>query len=133
MQNALRKLYILLISFLFMSCAFASEDGEPIEISYIELKPSIVSNLTGGPKYIRCDIQLMTEYASAVPEIELHMPAIRHTILMLIASEDGKVLKTREGKKALRERALERVQSALQELTERPLVKDLYFTAYYVK
>ena len=133
MQNALRKLYILLISFLFMSCAVASEDGEPIEISYIELKPSIVSNLTGGPKYIRCDIQLMTEYASAVPEIELHMPAIRHTILMLIASEDGKVLKTREGKKALRERALERVQSALQELTERPLVKDLYFTAYYVK
>lgn len=133
MQNTLRQLCILLISFLFMTLAVASEEGEAVEISYIELKPSIVSNLTGGPKYIRCDIQLMTEYASAVPDIELHMPAIRHTILMLIANQDGNHLKSREGKKELRTKALEAIQQAMEEITGRTLVKDLFFTAYYVK
>lgn len=133
MQMASRKLFMLLICFLFAGASWAGEEVEPIEISYVELKPSIISNLTGGPKYIRADIQLMTEYASAVEDIKLHMPAIRHTILMLIASEDGKVLKTREGKKALRTKALSEVQSTLKELSGRTLIKDLYFTAYYVK
>lgn len=133
MQSTSRKLHMLLIGFLFMGFAIAGEEVEEVEISYIELKPSIISNLTGGPKYIRADIQLMTQYASAVEPIELHMPAIRHTILMLIASEDGKVLKTREGKKELRTKALESVRATLKEITGKTLVKDLYFTAYYVK
>lgn len=134
MRIASIKLLMLLICGLFSGVLLAAEEEmEPIEISYVELKPSIVSNLTGGPKYIRTDIQLMTEYASAVELIQLHMPAIRHTILMLIASEDGKVLKTREGKKALRAKALDAVRAEMKELTGRTLVKDLYFTAYYVK
>lgn len=133
MQNTLRNGLILLFFLFLSSSLLAAEEMEPVEINYVELKPSIISNLTGGPKYIRCDIQLMTEYASAVPDIELHMPAIRHSILMLIASRDGKVLKTREGKNALREDALKAVQETLKELTRRTLVADLYFTAYYVK
>jgi len=133
MQSTLRKLYMLLISFLFITCSYAGEEGEPVQISYVELSPSIVSNLTGGPKYIRCDVQLMTEYASHVPDIEVHAPAIRHAILMLLAGEDGKLLKTRDGKNALREKALEAVQQTLKDLTEQTMVKDLYFTSYYVK
>lgn len=133
MRRTLKQYFSLLIGLLLISCASAGEENEPIEISYVELSPSIVSNLTGGPKYIRCDIQLMTEYASAVEDIKLHMPAIRHSILMLIAGEDGKVLKTRDGKKALRTKALEAVRGTLKEITGRPLVNDLYFTAYYVK
>ena len=124
---------MLLIGFLFMSFAVAGEEGEAVEINYIELKPSIVSNLTGGPKYIRCDIQLMTEYASAVYDVELHMPAIRHAILRLIANQDGNHLKSREGKKELRTKALEAIQQSMEEITGRKLVKDLFFTAYYVK
>lgn len=133
MQSALRKLYMLLIGFLLMASAIAEDEAAPAHINYVEMKPSIVSNLTGGPKYIRCDIQLMTEQDDAVPEIQLHMPAIRHAILMLIAGEDGKVLKTPEGKKDLRKKALKSIQATLKELTGEPRVKDLYFTAYYVQ
>lgn len=106
---------------------------EPVEIAYYALKPSIVANLTGGPKYIRCDIQLMTESASQLPNIELHAPALRHHILMLLAGRDGSELQTREGKEALRKTALETVRNQLQGLTGETIVNDLYFTAYYVK
>jgi flagellar FliL protein len=75
----------------------------------------------------------MTEQASRLPTIELHSPAVRHSILMLIAGEDGKRLQTREGKEGLRLAALESVQQQLAELTGDPQVADLYFTAYYVK
>ncbi|MCG6966975.1 MAG: flagellar basal body-associated FliL family protein [Chromatiaceae bacterium] len=114
--------------------AQAAEDEKPaIETGYYALNPSIVSNLSGGPKYIRCDIQLMTEHASQLPKIQLHAPALRHAILMLIAGQDGNQLKTRDGKEGLRRAALMAVQRQLEEFTGDPIVKDLYFTAYYVK
>lgn len=109
------------------------EEKPPVDVGYFAMKPSIVSNLSGGPKYIRCDIQLMTEQAAEIPTLELHSAALRHAILMLIAGQDGKQLQTREGKEGLRKEALQAMQTQLEELTGNPIVNDLYFTAYYVK
>ncbi|MGB5199440.1 MAG: flagellar basal body-associated FliL family protein [Sedimenticolaceae bacterium] len=113
--------------------AFAAEEAAEVDIAYYPLKPSFVSNLSGGPKYIRCDIQLMTEQAAQLPLIELHSAALRHRILMLLAGQDGKQLQTREGKETLRKAALGAVKEQLESFTGQPIVKDLYFTAYYVK
>ena len=113
--------------------AMAGDDEEKPQITYFALKPSIVSNLTGGPKYIRCDIQLMTEQPDEVYQLETHAPALRHTILMLIAGQDGRALTSRDGKEKLRTDALESVQTTLKEMTGKEIVNDLYFTAYYVK
>lgn len=123
-----------LIATLALPVPTALADGEPpADPAYLALKPSIVSNLTGGPKYIRCDVQLMTKQTEALPKIELHSPALRHAILMLIAGEDGKQLKSREGKEKLRQKALAAVQEQLKTLAGEPFVEDLYFTNYYVK
>jgi flagellar FliL protein len=116
-----------------LSQSWAADEEAAVDIGYYALKPSLVSNLTGGPKYIRCDIQLMTEQAAEIPRLELHAPALRHAILMLIAGQDGQALTTPGGKESLRTAALKAVQDQLEELTGNPIVNDLYFTAYYVK
>lgn len=123
----------LISLFVLAGFVHAAEDEAPLDIGYYALKPSIVSNLVGGPKYIRCDIQLMTEDASLLPRIELHAPALRHHILMLIAGQDGNALKSRDGKEKLRKAALQAIQTELKALTGKSMVNDLYFTAYYVK
>lgn len=134
MRPFLPTLALLFLCVFVNGVAHTADDEQPaVEIGYYALKPSIVSNVTGGPKYIRCDIQFMTEYASEIPKIELHTPALRHAILMLIAGQDGKTLQSREGKEALRKAALDAAQSQLKELTGKTIVNDLYFTAYYVK
>lgn len=134
MENTLRTIAIIMFLYVLAPLAWSGdEEKEPVKISYVEMKPSFVTNLTGGPKYIRCDIQLMTKFESKVETIQTHMPALRHKILMLLAGEDGKQLLTPEGKEALRKKALETVRKTLEELTDEPMVKDLYFTAYYVK
>lgn len=135
MRFLIPTLALLLLCTIIGSAAHAGDDEDKpeVDIAYYALKPSIVSNLTGGPKYIRCDIQFMTEFASEIPKIELHSPALRHAILMLIAGQDGKTLQSREGKENLRKAALDAVQNQLKELTGETIVNDLYFTAYYVK
>lgn len=131
----MRKLVLLsmALQLFFTPLAFAGDDEPEPEISYYKLKPSIVSNLNGGPKYIRCDIQLMTEYPENVAKLELHTPAIRHELLMLMIEQDGKVLKTPDGKEALRKAALEAIRNLLKERAGKTLVEDLYFTTFYVK
>lgn len=124
---------LVLAALLLISPILAAAGEDDVDIGYFPLKPSIVSNVTGGPKYIRCDIQLMTEQASEIPSIALHAPALRHAILMLIAGRDGNELATRDGKESLRTAALSAVQDQLKTLAGKPIVKDLYFTAYYVK
>jgi len=128
-----RAAVLLAVTLVASPVTGADDEQPPVEIGYYALTPSIVSNLSGGPKYIRCDVQLMTQHAQTLPQIELHAAALRHAILMLIAGEDGNQLRSREGKEALRTKALESVQGQLKELTGETLVSDLFFTNYYVK
>jgi flagellar FliL protein len=108
-------------------------DEPPLPPNYIELKPSIVANLNGGPKYIRCDVQLMTTDAERVDEITLHAAALRHEILLLLPDIDGESLTSHKGKEALRSRLLAALQGVLERTTGDPLVEDLYFTSFYVQ
>jgi flagellar FliL protein len=135
MHSTLLRWAGLCLLFCAAAAVLAADDEEaPVEeTGYFALAPSIVSNLSGGPKYIRCDVQLMTRHASEIPKIELHAAAVRHAILMLLSGQDGKKLKTREGKEALRKAALDETKAQLEALTGNPIVDDLYFTAYYVK
>ena len=134
-QSAIIQMLVILLAIMVLAMPGHASDEEEVEVNigYYALEPSFVSNLTGGPKYIRCDIQLMTKTASEIPKIELHNPAIRHHILMLLAGKDGKALKTRNGKEGLRKAALKQVRTQLESLTGSPIVDDLYFTAFYVK
>jgi flagellar FliL protein len=124
---------LIVIGIVLVSTGAVADEEPPGDVAYFALKPSLVSNLTGGPKYIRCDVQLMTRQASALPQLALHIPAVRHTLLMLLAGQDGKALKTAAGKEALRGAALQAVQEQLEALTGEAIVDDLFFTAYYVK
>lgn len=112
---------------------WAEDEEAPPNIAYHKLKPSIVTNLTGGPEYIRTDIQLMTEKGERLYEIELHDPALRHILLMVISEQDGKALQTPDGKESLRQAALEAVNEVLKVKTGDALVKDLYFSNFYVR
>jgi flagellar FliL protein len=117
-----------------LTAAAEEESAEALpEPNYLELKPSIVANLNGGPQYIRCDVQLMTPEKERLAEITLHAPALRHEILLRIPEVDGKALATHAGKEAFRRELLAAVQGVLARETGAPLVEELYFTSFYVQ
>jgi flagellar FliL protein len=113
--------------------AQSGEDAGSGDVAYFELKPSLVANLNGGPKYIRCDIQIMTQQADRVADIKLHAAALRHEIFLLFADQDGKTLMTAQGKEGLRKQILVALQGALKDKTGDALIDDLYFTGFYVQ
>lgn len=127
-------LLLLITNFMFVGiCQAADEEEAKPEDVYFELKPSIVSNLTGGPKYIRFDAQLQTTAGENEGKLKLHTPAIRHELLLLLADQDGRVLMTPDGKESFRTTALKALQKILKEKTGEERVNDLFFTSFYVR
>ncbi len=125
-----------IVSFLYLLCLLplqqlaAEGAAQP---AYHELNPSLVVNLPTGAKYIRCDVQLMTMDPERLADIELHAPAIRHELLMLLSEQDGAELQTQEGKALLLEKALEVTRQLMRELTGKGIVEEVFFTAFFVQ
>ena len=127
---------ILPMLLLLLQTGFAlagdGEQAEP-EIAYYALEPAVITNVQGKYRYVKAEVQLMTERPDKLTDIEANAPALRHALLMLLTDQDGEVLRTPSGKEALRKQALEAVRKTLKELTGKKLVEELYFTAFFVQ
>ena len=125
---------LLLLLLLPLACP-AAEDGEQekVQVEYLKLSPSLVVNVQGGARYVRCDVQLMTRDPDALESLKLHTPAIRHELLLLLSDQQGAELKQPKGKEKLRKQALKAVQGVMKELTGSPSVDDLFFTSFFVQ
>ncbi len=126
-------LYTALLCLPLLAYAGEDEEAPPLPPVYVELKPSLVTNLNGGPKYIRCEIQLMVRGDENKALVEKYEPALRHELFLLFADQDGAALQTHEGKKALRETALNALRARMEAEVKAPVIEDLYFTSYYVR
>ena len=138
-----RTMIACLILLFCTTASFAGEDEDeeealeeekgPVTISYHMIKPSLVANLASGGKYIRTDIQVMTDDENFMENLELHDPAVRHTLLMLLSEQDGKTIKTPAGKEALRKEAMSQVNQVMMELSGQESVQEIYFTTFFVQ
>jgi len=136
----MRKILVFLLFFMLFSTSFAeeekteAEDDTVYETAYFKIEPDIVSNVKGKAKYIRTSIQLQTNRADLLYEIETHAAYIRHILLMNIVDQDGGSIKQNDGKESLRKELLSAVSSGLDEKAEhKGIITDLFFTTYYVK
>lgn len=122
---------ILLPSLLF--AADSDDAPENTALAYYELSPSIVVNVKGRAKYIRCDVQLMTRDEARIPALDLHAPALRHELLLLLSDQQGTVIRTTRGKEKLRKTALKALRGVMKRLVGDETIDDLFFTTYLVQ
>jgi flagellar FliL protein len=123
----------LLLVLLKLSFLATAEEGTGPQPAYHELKPSLIANLAANGKYIRIDVQLMTLDAELLPNIQLHAPAIRHALLMLLSEQDGAVADTPDGKEKLRQQAMEASRKLMREQTGKSSIDELFITAFFVQ
>lgn len=127
------SVFIMLIGLTALNPVWAEDEEVKTTVGYHELKPSLVVNIQGNGKYMRCDVQLMTKDDANIADIQTHSPALRHELLMLLGDQKGEELKTPKGKEAVRVAALKAMQQIMTDLTGKEKIDDLYFTAFYVQ
>ncbi|MCB1859743.1 MAG: flagellar basal body-associated FliL family protein [Gammaproteobacteria bacterium] len=128
-------LYLVIAALCPLHLPAAVDSGEqPISPpEYYELKPSLVANLHSGARYIRFDIQLMTQQKEHLDKLQHHAPALRHELFLLMSDQDGAALKEPKGKEKFRKASLKALQKVMKELEGEEMPDDLFFTTFLVR
>lgn len=97
-------------------------------------KPFIV-NLSGTDNltYLQVNVQFKLKNAELATKLHAQLPAIEHTMVMLLSSQTVSSIKSVQGKQALRKAALKSVQDVCQKLIGDKAVEDVYFTGFIIQ
>jgi len=124
----------LLLTFSLPHVAYAGDDEASTEevIEYLEMKPKITVNLDRPNKYLVVDVQLMVEGKKYIDKVKKHLPALRHTLIMLYSGRSPDSLQTMEQREALRKETKKAITKTLDDLSNSDGFRDVYFTEFLV-
>ncbi len=115
----------------------AEEQAEPTQqpAIYYDFKPPFVANYQwkNRQRYVQLSISMMTRKESVVGAVQKHMPLVRNNLVMILGSQDFEVMRTPEGKDALRQAILEELQKILTQETGEPGVEQVLFTNFVMQ
>lgn len=102
---------------------------------YYPMLPVFVVNFEsqGRQRFLQAELNLLVRENDIVPALELHMPAIRNSLVMLFSGQIYEDLQTAEGKELLRQQALLSVQEVLEKETGKPGVEQVLFTNFVMQ
>jgi len=104
------------------------------DIYYAMDPPFIVNFEIPAPvRFLQVTVEVMAHEQSAIDAVQKHMPVIRNNLMMLFSGQDYQVIRTREGKEALRVRTLAEIQSILKQRMGKPGIEAVYFTSFVMQ
>lgn len=117
--------------------ASEKEAAEPQQLPaiYFDFKPPFIVNYqwNGRQRFVQVSLSVMTRKGAVVDAIQKHMPLIRNNLLMVFSAQDFEMLRTPEGKEALRQQVLEDLQKVLNEEIGEPGVEQVLFTNFVMQ
>ena len=118
----------------------ADEDEAEVEppagpVTYTAIDPKFVVSFNDQRKarFMQFELQIMTRDDMVKKDIDMHMPAIRSSLLMLIGSQDYEVVSTREGKEKLLTDITDNINTTLETLDATSGVEAAYFDSFVIQ
>lgn len=116
------------------------EDGNPIPEEeaekpkapaiYFPLKPPLIVNYMarGRQRFLQAEISIMAREPDVIEAVEIHMPMIRNSLILLFSGQIYEELQTDEGKEILRQQALVELQGIMERELGKPGIEKVLFT-----
>lgn len=118
--------------------AWAEEDGEAEQKSapvYVPLDPPFVLNLAGGrgTHFMQIRAQLAVGSDTDADAVTTHMPVVRNTMIMYFSGKTIDEARSVQQRETWRKELQAELQTQLKELTQREIVRGLYFTGFVIQ
>lgn len=114
-----------------------AESSEPVQqpAIYFDFKPPFVVNFQwkGRQRYVQISLSMMTRSESVIETLQKHMPLVRNNLVMIFGAQEFEILRTPEGKEALRQSILEELQKIMTDETGEPGVEQVLFTNFVMQ
>lgn len=127
------------LSFFFLlgvnaSLCFAASEGNS-GTPYFEIGSPFVVNLAGKDSlsYLQVNAQFKVKKPELKTQLQIHLPAIQHTMMMLLSEQTVSSIRSVQGKQTLRETALKELQQLFQSQIGDPVIDEIYFTGFVIQ
>lgn len=121
----------------FDAGAEEAAEAENADVRYVELKPTFITNF--GPsttprlKYIKTDVALRVLGSEGETAAEMHLPALRHALIMLLSRQSDEQIATGNARESVREAAKTELNAILSAESGEAYIRDLLFTNFIVQ
>ncbi|MDH5632759.1 MAG: flagellar basal body-associated FliL family protein [Gammaproteobacteria bacterium] len=113
------------------------KDAAPAPVAmYVPLDPPFIVNFSSPGKrmrFLQLAMQVSTFKQPVADAVNLHMPAIRNSLVLIIGSETLESLSSMEGKEALRVKIHEAINAIVKQHTGEDGVESVYFTGFVMQ
>lgn len=134
MQKLILCATILLLG---LTQAQAADDDEVASKSsaYVSLGEPMVLNLSGGKRltFLQISADVLVSDADAESTIKTHVPAIRHSLIMLLSEQKAGDIKSPTKREEIRQQATARVKGLMAELADSQDVSEVLFSSILVQ
>ncbi len=126
--------WFLAVSAITFSAGTIAQSGSA-STPYFEIIPPFVVNLVSEKDvvYLQVSTQFLLTQPDLKPHLSTHLPAIKHTIMMVLSEQTVENMKSMQGKQLLREKTVQAVQALLKKQIGDPVVKDVLFTSFIIQ
>ena len=134
MQNLILCAMILMLGF---SAAQAAEEEQPSYASsaYISIGDPLILNLSGPKRltFLQLSADVLINDSDAEETIKTHVPAIRHSLIMLLSEQTARDIKSPTKREAIRQQATSQVQALIADLSGSKGIGEILFSSILVQ
>ncbi len=115
-----------------LSFASGGGGGTP----YFEITTPFVVNITdkdGGSAFLQVNTQLKVKNEELKEYLHAHLPALQHTIMLVLSEQTVSGIRTVQGKQRLRAITLKEIQDFFMQQVGDPIVEEIYFTGFIIQ
>ncbi len=127
--------YLLLAALLTCPLPSLGAGGGSAPTPYFNIATPFVVNLADKEDlvFLQVNAQFKVPSEELKPHLTTHMPAIQHTMMLVLSQQTTKDIKTVAGKEKLRATALKAIQDLLKEQVGDPIIEEVYFTGFIIQ
>ncbi len=135
MQKLILCSMIWALGFTQLHAADEAEEVVSKSSAYISLGDPMVLNLSGTKRltFLQLSADVLISDADAESTIKTHMPAIRHSLIMLLSEQNAKDIKSPGKREIIRQQATARVKDLIADLSGSEEVSDILFSSILVQ
>ncbi len=131
---------LILFSILLMLCstqakAVEEEQLEPKTAAYLSLGKPMILNLSGSKRlvFLQLSADVLIGDANAKETIKPHVPAIRHSLIMLLSEQKASDIKSPNKREEIRQLAATQVRTMIEDLSGSSDISDILFSSILVQ
>jgi len=126
----------MMLVFCFTQVRAAEEEAKASTTSaYVSLGDPMVLNLSGPKRltFLQISADVLVSDSDAETTIKTHVPAIRHSLIMLLSEQKAGDIKSPARREEIRQQATSQVQALIADLSGSEDVSEILFSSILVQ